>query len=38
VEYLRSIDRNDLAERVPYSGWPLRVHGATAVFVADGPQ
>jgi hypothetical protein len=36
--YLRSIDRSDLIDRVPHSDWPLRAHGATAVFVADQPK
>jgi SAM-dependent methyltransferase len=33
--YLRSVDRGDLVNRLPDSGWPLRARGATAVFVAD---
>lgn len=36
--YLRSIDRSDLVNRLPDSDWPLRAHGATAVFVADRPK
>jgi len=35
--YLKSIDRGDLAERLPHSNWPLRARGASAVFVADQP-
>jgi SAM-dependent methyltransferase len=35
AEYLCSIDRSDLVDRLPHSDWPLRVRGATAVFVAD---
>ena len=37
-EYLRSIDRSDLVNRLPPSGWPLRARGATAVFIADQPK
>ena len=33
--YLSSIDRADLAEDLPDSGWPLSANGASAVFVAD---
>ncbi len=36
--YLRSVDRGDLVNRLPDSGWPLRARGATAVFVADRPK
>jgi len=35
--YLRSVDRSDLANRLPLSDWPLRARGATAVFIADQP-
>jgi ubiquinone/menaquinone biosynthesis C-methylase UbiE len=35
--YLRSIDRSELADRLPESSWPLRARGASAVFVADRP-
>ncbi len=38
ASYLGSIDRSDLAHLLPHSGWPLRVHGATAVFIADQPK
>jgi SAM-dependent methyltransferase len=38
VAYLNSIDLFDLVDRVPLSGWPLRVGGATAVFTADRPK
>jgi hypothetical protein len=37
AEYLQSIDRSDLASRLPISNWPLRARGATAVFGADRP-
>jgi SAM-dependent methyltransferase len=37
VAYLRSIDLDDLVDRVPHSGWPLRASGATTVFLADRP-
>ena len=36
--YLRSIERNDLVSRLPRDDWPLRVRGATAVFIADRPK
>jgi len=36
--YLRSIDRSDLAGRLPLSDWPLRAQGSTAVFIADQPH
>jgi SAM-dependent methyltransferase len=35
ASYLSSIDRSDLASRLPQSGWPLNARGATAVFTAD---
>lgn len=34
ARYLRSVDRSDLANRLPFSGWPRRVRGASAVFIA----
>ena len=36
--YLRSIDRSDLAKRLPRFDGPLHARGATAVFVADQPK
>jgi SAM-dependent methyltransferase len=37
ASYLRSVDRSKLANLLPHSGWPLRVQGVTAVFVAQKP-
>jgi SAM-dependent methyltransferase len=33
--YLASVNRGDLAARLPVDGWPMRASGATTVFVAD---
>jgi ubiquinone/menaquinone biosynthesis C-methylase UbiE len=33
--YLSSVDRADLVEDLPDSGWPLSANGASAVLVAD---
>ena len=33
--YLSSMDRKDLAARLPVEGWPMRACGSVTVFVAD---
>lgn len=37
ANYLRSVNREDLVERLPTTGWPRRARGSTTVFVAIDP-
>lgn len=37
ANYLRSLNREDLVERLPTTGWPRRARGSTTVFVAIDP-
>jgi SAM-dependent methyltransferase len=36
--YLKSIDRDELVDRLPLSGWPLLARGATTILIADRPR
>lgn len=36
VAYLDSVNRGDLAEKLPASTWPFEAGGSTTVFVAEG--
>lgn len=36
--YLRSLNRDDLVDRLPLSNWPLEARGSSTVFVADDPR
>lgn len=37
ANYFTSLNREDLAEHLPTTGWPRRARGSTAVFVAVDP-